>query len=335
MSASTQSLTKNGAIQGRVPDFFIVGQPKSGTTALYEMLRGHPQIFMPELKEPLFFASDLRPYLQAGTADPEKRPQFPATYEEYLSLFDAAKAEQRVGEASSSYLRSQLAAGAIAEVQPAARIIAILREPASLLRSLHLQRLQENVETEPDLAKAIALEDSRRQGIGIPERLEQPQMLLYSEFVHHAEQLRRYHEAFAAEQIHVLIYDDFRSDNERTVRGVLRFLEVDEDFPVTVLEANPTVAIRSPRLERLSRGVQSGRGVVGGPANAMLKTLTSRRLRQKLLYPFRNRVVYREPPPSDARFMAELRRRFKPEVVELSEYLNRDLVTLWGYDALD
>ena len=33
----------------RVPDFFIVGHAKCGTTALYEMLRAHPQIYMPYL----------------------------------------------------------------------------------------------------------------------------------------------------------------------------------------------------------------------------------------------------------------------------------------------
>jgi len=44
---------------GRLPDFFIVGQPKSGTTALYEMLRRHPEIFMPASKEPWFFADEL------------------------------------------------------------------------------------------------------------------------------------------------------------------------------------------------------------------------------------------------------------------------------------
>lgn len=44
----------------RVPDFFIVGQAKSGTTALYEMLRQHSAIFMPDLKEPEFLAADMR-----------------------------------------------------------------------------------------------------------------------------------------------------------------------------------------------------------------------------------------------------------------------------------
>ena len=299
------------------------------------MLRSHPQIYMPAMKEPLYFASDLRPYLKEGGSDARRRPQFPATYDEYLSLFAPATDQQRIGEASSSYLRSRVAASAIAEAQPAARIIAILREPAGLLRSLHLQRLQEKIETEPDLERALSLEDARRRGIGVPRRLEQPQMLMYSEFVHHTEQLRRYDAVFPPEQMCVLIYDDFRSDNDRTVRRVLRALRVDEAASIDVVDANPTVAVRSARLERLSREVQYGRGAFGASANAILKTLTSRRLRQRVLYPFRKRVVYRAPAPPDASFMAELRRRLRPEVVELSEYLNRDLVTLWGYDALD
>jgi sulfotransferase family protein len=334
VSAQTAPFTQTGEVKGRVPDFFIVGQPKSGTTALYEMLRGHPQVFMPDMKEPLFFASDLRPYLHTDASDPGRRALFPATYEEYLSLFDAATAEQRIGEASSSYLRSRVAAGAIAEAQPAARIIAILREPASLLRSLHLQRLQEKIETEGDLRRAISLEDDRRRGISVPARLEQPQMLMYSEFIHYVEQLRRFDAVFAPEQITVLIYDDFRDDNERIVRGVLRFLDVDHTFAIKPLTANPTVAIRSPRLERLSHRATAGRGAVWGPASAIVKGLTSKRLRRRVLYPFRNRLLYREPPPPDEGFMLELRRRYQPEVRALSEYLDRDLVTLWGYDRL-
>jgi hypothetical protein len=42
----------------RKPDFFIVGAPKSGTTAMYEYLKAHPEIFMCR-KEPHFFGSDL------------------------------------------------------------------------------------------------------------------------------------------------------------------------------------------------------------------------------------------------------------------------------------
>ncbi|MEA2209072.1 MAG: hypothetical protein QOF54_1549, partial [Solirubrobacteraceae bacterium] len=137
-----------GAVRQRAPDFFIVGHPKSGTTALYEMLRSHRQIYMPDLKETLFFARELHPGLVPSGPHPD-------TLEEYLELFAPAAEEQRAGEASPSYLRSRMAAGRIAEVQPDARIIAILREPASFLRSLHLQLLENEHEVERDLRRAV------------------------------------------------------------------------------------------------------------------------------------------------------------------------------------
>src|SRR2546430_16495977 len=98
-AAHDQSLQDQDQSEVRLPDFFIVGHAKSGTTALYEMLRGHPQIFMPELKEPWFFASDMRPRFQ-----PPRAGVLPQTLDEYRELFAAAQPGQRVGEASSSYL---------------------------------------------------------------------------------------------------------------------------------------------------------------------------------------------------------------------------------------
>jgi hypothetical protein len=316
---------------GRVPDFFIVGQPKCGTTALYKMLRSHPQIYMPELKEPLFFASDLRPRLSKQPLEGGRKPLFPVSREEYVALFEAAAPDQRVGEATPTYLRSHVAAGAIAEAQPGARIIAIFREPASFLRSLHLQWLQLHLESETDLADAMALEDSRRQGVLRPGEKPQARMLLYSEFVRYVEQLRRFQEVFPREQMLVLIYDDFRRDNDATVRSVLRFLDVDDTVRLEASSANPTVAVRSRRLERMVRTAQAGVGPISGPAHTLITTLAPPRLRRKLF----DRVIYSKPQPIDDRLVRDLRRRFKPEVEALSECLDRDLVALWGYDSID
>src|SRR3954451_11362001 len=159
MTASTESPRTRLAARRRFPDFFIVGHHKSGTTALYEMLRSHPQIFMPALKEPRYFASDLRLHFEAV-----KSGRHPTTLDDYLALFDDAGLGQLTGEASPSYLRSRVAARAIAEVQPRARIIAIRREPASFVRSLHFQLMQDRVEAEPDLRRAIAAEQIERGG---------------------------------------------------------------------------------------------------------------------------------------------------------------------------
>jgi Sulfotransferase family len=336
MSASADPQAAQDASPGdtpalRLPDFFIVGNPKCGTTALYEMLRGHPQIFMPELKEPWFLASDMRARFQ-----PPRSASPPETLEDYLKLFSAAEADQRIGEASSSYLLSTTAASRIAELRPDARIIAILREPASFLRSLHLQLLRTHVEAKQDFGRAIALEPARRAGKHIPRRCHRPQLLMYSNHVRYVEHLRRYHAVFPREQVLVLIYEDFRADNESTVRTVRRFLGVDETPPVDVRDANPTVKrVRSQGVDELVNVISVGRGPVSRSVKAAVKLITPKDLRSSALVGAQRYLVNGTPRPPDQELMLQLRRRFKEDVVAVSEYLDRDLVTLWGYDQVD
>jgi hypothetical protein len=331
MTVSTESLADpTGEVRGRVPDFFIVGHHKCGTTALYEMLRRHPQIYMSEIKEPRYFASDIRSRFQ-----PARGHSLPETLEEYLSLFTGATPDQRIGEATPSYLFSHTAAARIAEAQPGARSIAILREPASFLRSLHLQLLRSHVESEKDLRRAISLEGARRDGRSIPRRSHLPQLLDYSEHVRYVDQLRRYHAVFPPEQVLILIYDDFRSDNETTMRTVMRFLDVDDTQPVESLEVKTTArTMRSQQLDDLLHSLSLGPSSVSRAARAVVKTLTPQTLRHDVLRTARLRGVFRAPPPVDENLMIELRRRFRPEVEALSEYLGRDLLALWGYDKL-
>jgi hypothetical protein len=316
----------------RLPDFYIVGHGKCGTTALHRMLLSHPQIHMP-VKEPRYFAPDRRTRYWRPASSRRKHPQ---TLDGYLALFTNARPDQRVGEATPTYLRSTLAAARIASVKPDARIIAILREPASLLRSVHLQALRNYDETQKDFRKAIALEDARREGRSIPRLSQFPQVLLYSELVRYTEQLRRYHAVFPPEQVLVLIYDDFRANNEATVRQVLRFIEVDDTLPVPQVELE---SLRTPRyvlLDQAMRALSMARRT--GPGTAVFRRVDavtpsalsdSRALTSLWQY-----VRYTDPPPPDEPLMLELRRRFKGEVQAVSEYLGRDLVTLWGYDSI-
>jgi hypothetical protein len=331
MAASIDAPAAVSARQQRVPEFFVVGHHKCGTSALYAMLRRHPQIYMPDVKETWYFSPELRSIGKRRRVVAAR----PETLEQYLSLFDGARPEQRVGENSPAYLMSGMAARRIGDAQPDARIIAILREPASFLRSFHLQCLRNHVETEKSFGKAIALEASRREGKHIPRHSHRPHELLYSDHVKYVEQLRTYDAVFPREQILVLIYEDFRRDNEATVRKVLNFLDVDDSVPIEVIEANPSVRVRSPKLHELVRSVYIGRGPLSRGVKAAVKSMTSRELRRELLRLTRRRVVYAEPQREDEGVMRELRRRFKGEVVALSEYLGRDLVSLWGYDGID
>jgi hypothetical protein len=312
----------------RLPDFFIVGQPKSGTTALYEMLRHHPQIYMPDSKEPWYFADELL------ERSPPRPGGTPTTLAQYTAMFAEAQPGQRAGEASAFYLWSQTAARRIAEVAPEAKIIAIMREPASFLRSLHLQLVQVYVETEADFRRAIELEQARRRGEFVSRYTYWPKAILYSDHVRYVEQLRRFQERFGRERMLVLIYDDFRADNETTVRRVLRFLDVDDGHPIRVTEANPTVEVRSQRLNELIHAVSVGRGPLSHGVKAAIKAISPRRLRRRALHATKERLLYAQAQPVDEELMLSLRRRYKPEVVALSEYLERDLISLWGYDRI-
>ena len=93
------------------PDFFIVGAPKCGTTSFYHYLRQHPQIFMPDNKEPHYFGSDLK----------KRSDEFIKTEEEYLSLFKDADPSQMTGEASTFYLYSKVAQEEIKSFSPHAK----------------------------------------------------------------------------------------------------------------------------------------------------------------------------------------------------------------------
>jgi len=316
-------------LAGPIPDFFIVGHAKSGTTALYEMLREHPQIFLPASKEPWFFASELH------VRTPPRPEGTPRTLDEYRAWFAGARPDQHVGEASALYLWSRTAAGAIAAVQPEAKIIALFREPASFLRSLHLQLIETYVETERDLGRALALEDERRHGRSIPRHTYWPSVLLYSDHVRYAEQLRRYHDAFGRDRVLVLVYEDFRDDNEATVRRVQRFLGVDDTVALVHSEANPSVEMRSARLHGLLHAVSVGHGRGSHAVKSAVKTVLPAGARRGLVRMLNQRVLHRAPAEADEVLMAALRARFLPEVEALSDYVGEDFVARWGYEHVD
>ncbi len=309
----------------RLPDFFIIGHEKCGTTALYRILQSHPQVFMPELKEPRFFSRDLDAKPAGARAG-----ALPRTLEAYLELFGAAGAEQLAGEASPQYIRSATAAARIAELQPQARVIAILREPVAFLRSFHMACVRSGQEDVHDLRRALELEPQRRRGERIPSGCFAPERLLYSEHVRYVEQLRRFEAALSPEQVHVVVYEDLRRDNEQSARAVLRFLGLDDAQPIDLSGSagNVRKSVRSPTFHRLAIALKRSRRRPDS-APAALRALDS--LMPAWLEGAARRAVYAPPAPLDEQLASELSRRFEPEVAALGDHLHRDLLSEWGY----
>jgi hypothetical protein len=203
----------------RRPNFFIVGAPRSGTTSLYEYLWQHPEIYVSVHKEPHFFGSDLS--LLAGAIREE---------ELYLELFAGAGDRPRVGEASVWYLLSKRAAAEIRAFSPAAKIIALVRDPVQMAHSLHALYVRSGNEDLPSLEEALDAEPERREGRRLPAGAYFPEGLIYTDVVRHAPQLERYFEAFGRENVHCILFDDLVRDTAGVYRRALEFLGVDPDF---------------------------------------------------------------------------------------------------------
>lgn len=161
------------------PNFFIVGIPKTGTTALWLYLSGHPDVYMPIVKEPHHFGSDVRSGLTLQRRDT------------YLGLFAAAGDARAIGEASVWYLLSKDAAAEIAAFEPRARIIAMVREPVSQIRSLDNHQMALGIEDVTDLARAIVAGTDRFRGRRTGEPAI-PEFLDYRRVPLCTEQLARY-----------------------------------------------------------------------------------------------------------------------------------------------
>lgn len=298
----------------RRPDFFFVGHPRSGSGRLDGYLQGHPDIFMAP-KELHFFGSDLE------YNDP------PRSLDNYLACFDGAGSQPRAGEASTWYLASTRAAQEIHDFAPDARILILLRNPVSWLHSLHSHMVFAAYEDITDFRAALDAGEDRQAGRRLPPPWSIPRGgTLYRSLVDYAAQVQRFLDVFPAEQVHVIIFDEFRDAPEETLDGVLRFLDVRVDFPGrdTVLQGTKrsTNSNRVPRSRRLQAWLKRPpvrsllQGLVEPPFPGA--ELAVRGLRRANI-----RYTPRQPMPDDLR--AQLTEAFRPEVEALEALLGRDL----------
>jgi hypothetical protein len=286
------------------PNFFIVGAPRCGTTAMYEYLRQHPDVFMPYRKEPVFFGSDLT------------KRQPPMTKAGYLDLFRPGAGHARRGEATVWYLYSQTAPAEIREFATDPRIIIMLRNPVDMMYSLHSQLFFSANEDLADFGEAIAAEEDRRNGRRMPPRARRPEGLQYRACGRYASHVRRYLEAFGPDAVQVIIYDDFSADAAASYRQTLEHLGVDPAFRPDFSVVNRSKAPRSRRLQQLTYAPWFMR------TTARLPKPVNHVIRRSL-----KRLNFKEQPRTtlDQQLRARLTVEMAPDVEALGKLLGRDL----------
>ncbi|HEX5960700.1 MAG TPA: sulfotransferase [Rhodanobacteraceae bacterium] len=217
----------------KLPNFFIVGAPKCGTTALYEYLRVHPQVYM-RVKEPHYFAFDLPGYRNVSDWD------------EYQALFrDAPASALAVGDISVYYLYSNVAIARLYQKFPSARILVLLRNPFDLAVSMHAQALRSRNESVTSFAKAWALCGDRRAGQGIPRSCTDVATLYYDRIPLLGSQLQRVFDTCPRQQVRWWFYEDFATDPRHVYLEMLAFLGLDDDGRTEFPRHNPRRRARS------------------------------------------------------------------------------------------
>ena len=306
------------------PNLFIVGNPKSGTTALHFFLEQHPDIFMSRPKEVHYFCMDFHELSDAFHGKKTKAFYEFRNLTDYLRLFSKARGKKAVGEASVGYLYSRVAAKEIYKFNPNAKIIIMLREPVSFLYSLHAQYVNETAENVEDFWEALAAEKDRLKGKNIPRRTRCPSYLYYHQRIKYAEQIGRYLEEFPKKHVKIIIFDDFKKDNAKVYQEVLDFLDVDMSF---VHDFKKVHESKLPRFKSLNY-------VFRNPyLKNIPKCILPARFYDKVQLKFQAMLMKpARRKPIDPKLRKQLMKRFKPEVEELSKLLKRNIVNEWGYD---
>lgn len=293
----------------RKPNFFMVGAPKCGTTALYEYLRTHPNIFMCDPKEPHFFAEDF----------PRR---FAETMDEYLELFNDCNDEHiAIGEASIWYLYSSVALKNIFEFNQHAKIIVTIRNPVDMICSLHSENLYNHNEDIDDFEQALRLQEARSKGGNLPSQCRQPLMLQYTDIGMLSKWLKRVTTIFPREQVKVLLFDDLVQSARSTYEDVLDFLNVPYDGRAVFPRINENKAHRVHLLGKflqhppivLRQLVKKTRRVTGIDLRKL--ALRIRQLNTKGV----------QRPRLDPRARARLVTEFRSDIEVLEQMLDRDL----------
>jgi hypothetical protein len=304
-------------ITDRFPDFFVIGAPRCGTTAISKYLSKNPHICFSRPKEPHFFSIMLQ---EKPDAEINK---------DYLELFfpHCSETYQALGEGSVSYLYYPQAIKRIQQLNPQARFIVMARNPIDMIHSYHARLLAILDEDVEDFATAWGLQEARARGEHLPAHCRTPYLLQYAQIGRIGAHVEQLFQTAGREHCHVVLFDDFVSDTLASYRRVLDFIEVDydgrTDFPpaevskyyryrwLHLLLKRPPMRVVKYSLNIEQRARRKGR-----------KKSRVKRIRKWLLG---KNTVIRKRPPLEPAMRSLMRETFAADIEMLGRLLDRDL----------
>lgn len=299
------------ALMPNPPNFLLIGAQKCGTTALYQALRQHPDIYMSPVKEPFYFALNHAPppYKTPGT---EYTQRLSYTRESYAALFQGATGQRAIGEASAIYLSSYQPAHTAANIyafNPAMRLIALVRQPADRAYSAFQYYHTRDFEPEKTFLAALSAEMTRCKANDLPD------LRHYANGCYFAN-LKPYFDRFPREQIRVYLYEEWDNQPRAVLRDIFGFLGVDDNVTIEPRRANITFNYRYLWLYRFLDQPNQTRQMVEKIVRGRLRTRLYGKLRAY------NRL---NPPALAPGVRRELTERYHSDIEQLQTLIDRDL----------
>jgi sulfotransferase family protein len=308
-----------------LPDFFIVGTGKAGTTSLHSYLRQHPQIYMSPVKEPGYFATEIRAENLSGPLRRHLAVQSLALpkilndgapfnpygwltgdWQDYERLFQGVNGEKAIGESTAAYLWSCTAAANIRARVPGARIIMILRDPAERAFSQYLNQLSVGL---TGATFRRHLEQCVRAG-----RKKLSHLYPFLEIGLYCEQVQRFLDLFPRDRIRIYWYEEAWRQPTNLLADIFRFLDVDDTFQPDL--SVKSLERRAPRLVGPHHFLKKSglwyplRALVPERLRAPLRQLAFRRGRSLAM------------DPNDRRYLIDY---YRDDIQRLAALLDRDL----------
>ncbi|HET6991989.1 MAG TPA: sulfotransferase [Bacteroidia bacterium] len=293
----------------RIPDFFVVGSAKSGTTSLWQYLGQHPQIFMTDD----ISAKELGYYCyHYGIKELDK----------YTAYFKDAKPEQLVGESCHAYLSSPESAELIHKAQPGAKIIMLLRNPVDRAYSLYNWMAAHGYEPSKTFEQAIALEEKRVADPGFIDDNPQGFYMNYYYFRSglYAEQIERYFRIFGREQCRVFIFEEIRGKWSEAAKDVFSFLGVDSSFNPVIEVHNESQRVWSSAWQFYFRYGLTDKLKAWGMSSGKATKLSARLMKMN--------VSDKKPIPLKKETRKILLDRYRDDIEKTARLLGKDL-SLW------
>lgn len=286
-----------------MPNFLIIGAMKAGTTALFDVLKQHPDVYTSQ-KEPHFFSYENESHVPTA--------RVVTKLEDYKKLFGGVTDEIAIGEASPSYLIHPEAPERINHYVPDAKLIAVLRHPVERAFSQYWHYATAGEEECTDFVEAFKRDVAgfeKRQGFWWRAYHYQG---LYSQH------LERYLELFEREQMAIYFFDDFKSNPHEFVRNVFKFLGVDESF--VPIHRRGLAKTGKPKSQILYDLLTKSNAI-----KDFISPVIPSKLRRNLRFYVHDKNVGKQS--MKAEIYEELLPVFKDDILKLQDLVQRDLST--------